>query len=135
MLSAAGAARRNVNSDEGGLIPMVAQAAVTNGCSVYWPNQAAPNLYNRTSKLMLLLKEVGDLTDNGEVADKPAGLQQKLRALQVEVKRAETMARDLEEKIGKERLRFAEAEKKVEQVKEQIDWLWPDRCPNRCRRR
>jgi len=123
LLSAAGPARRDLDSDEGGLIPIVAQAAVANGCSVYWPDGAAPNLYNRASKLMVLLNEVGDMTDNGQAAGKPLDLQQKLRALQAELQRAEAMAQDLGEKIENEQSRLSGADKSVQQMREQIDWL------------
>jgi hypothetical protein len=109
--------------DEAALIAMVANAATSQGCQVYWPDQYGATPFNPASQAMQRLKSLADLNDNGGADGKPAGLRQKLGSLRAELRRAENMSLSLSDKIAATSSTLAEATKKVETYREDIDFL------------
>lgn len=120
---ASGAAPADPSLDEAGAIAVLTNAANSAGCLVYWPDQYAVNPYNPGSQVLAHLRTLADLNDNGGAAGKPAGLQQKLATLRIELKRSESMSEALGQKIEKQKAVLADAERKVAELRIQIDFL------------
>src|SRR5262249_50385942 len=104
-------------------IAVIANAAAAQGCLIYWPDRYVANPFNPKSQVLAGLQSVAELNDNGGKAGKPAGLQQRIRALKTELKRSDAMSQALSQKIEKEQSKLADASKRVDLVKSQIDWL------------
>lgn len=113
----------DASSDEQGLTASIASAAVMAGCLVYWPDQYATNPYNPSSQIMAALNDLADLNDSGGATGKPPGLQQKIRALRIDLRRSELMSEGLGQKIQKQEFLLTEAIKRTEFLRGHIDWL------------
>lgn len=113
----------DVPVDERGVVALVAKAATTLGCLVYWPDQFSINPFNPASQLNTALQSIADLNDNGGGAGKPAGLQQKLLNLRKELNRAEAMAQAAKVKIEKEQAKLAEASAKTNAIRAQVNFI------------
>ncbi len=109
--------------DNAGLIALVANAATSQGCQVYWPDQYSANPYNPHSQVLASLQSLADLNDNGGDAGKPVALQQKLQALRIELKRSESMSLASSQKIEVEHSKITQGAEKVNALRAQIDFL------------
>jgi len=110
-------------TDERGLVAIVANAATATGCQVYLPDRFVTNPFNATSQVLAKLQSVADLSDNGGAAGKPAGLQQRIRDLKIELKRSDATILDLSQKIEDEQTRLDDATKRADFLKVRVDWL------------
>ena len=109
--------------DDAGLVALVAKAATSQGCQVYWPDQYSANPYNPHSQVMASLQSLAELNDNGGDAAKPVGLQLRLQALRIELKRSESMSLASSQKIEVEQSKITQGANKVDALRAQIDFL------------
>lgn len=110
-------------ADESGAIAAIVNAAVAQGCIVYWPDQFSANPMNPNSQVLAKLRAVADLNDNGGIAGKPAGLQQQIRTLRMELRRAEGAIQGLESRAEVEQAKLKLATQKVDALKAHLDWM------------
>ena len=113
----------DVPVDERGVVALVAKAATSQGCLVYWPDQFSINPFSPASQLSNALRSIADLNDNGGGAGKPPGLQQKLVNLRKELKRAEAMSQTAMAKIEKEQAKLTEAAAKTAAIRSQVTFI------------
>lgn len=113
----------DVSGDEGGAIAAVMNAAAAQGCIVYWPDQYAVNPFKVDSQLTALLQNLADVNDSAGSAGKTAGLQQHIRTMRSELRRADAMVDSIAEKIEKEQSKLSDASTHLEAVKVRVDWI------------
>jgi hypothetical protein len=108
-------------AEDSAVLATVANSATAQGCVVYWPDQYAANPYNPASQVMASLQTLADLNDNTD--PKTAGFQLRLSVLKTELKRAQTMSENLSTKIASTNAKLNEAAKRVDSVRQQIDFI------------
>ena len=109
--------------DEAGVIAAIANAAVAQGCEVYWPDQYVSKPFDARSQISADLQSISELNDNAGMSGRPAGLQQRLHAIRVELNRAEQLEQVRAHAIERERFKLSEAEKKVDAIRTQITFI------------
>ncbi len=116
-------AAAELSPDEKGLVAIIANAAIAQGCVIYWPDQYTANPFNSNSLVMASLQSVADVNDNGGKTGKTAGLQQRLQSLRVELSRSQNLTQARAQAVEKEQSKLSEASKKVDAIKTQIDFI------------
>ena len=109
--------------DEKALVAILANAATSEGCKVYIPDQIVTNPFNSASQVTAKLQSVADLIDGTAAAAKPAGLQQRIRDLKIELKRSDSMSLTLLQKAENEQAALDEAARRVDFLKNRVDWV------------
>ncbi len=113
----------DASAEERGITAAIAKAATALGCAMYWNEEYTSDPFKADSRILRDLEGLADLNDSGSKTGNPAGLQQRLITLRLELKRVEATIASHGMDIEKENSKLLQASTKIDGLREQIRFI------------